>query len=84
MPSELQQVNDGVERQVNIVINNLLYNPQAVARLLAWLNERYPFTHFTSPDNHMGVWDSLLYEGFSLAIGVTGTEALAIPPSLDP
>lgn len=27
MPSELQQVNDGVERQVNIVINNLLYNP---------------------------------------------------------
>ena len=46
MPSELQQVNDGVERQVNIVINNLLYNPQAVAQLLAWLNERYPFTHF--------------------------------------
>ena len=40
MPSELQQVNDGVERQVNIVINNLLYNPQAVAQLLAWLNER--------------------------------------------
>ncbi|EHX51353.1 bacterial regulatory helix-turn-helix, lysR family protein [Escherichia coli DEC12D] len=27
MPSELQQVNDGVERQVNIVINNLLYPP---------------------------------------------------------
>lgn len=27
MPSELQQVNDGVERPVNIVINNLLYNP---------------------------------------------------------
>lgn len=46
MPSELQQVNDGVERQVNIVINNLLYNPQAVAQLLAWLNERYPFTQF--------------------------------------
>lgn len=38
MPSELQQVNDGVERQVNIVINNLLYHPQAVAQLLAWLN----------------------------------------------
>ncbi len=28
MPSELQQVNDGVERQVNIVINNLLYHPR--------------------------------------------------------
>lgn len=32
----------------------------------------------------MGVWDSLLYEGFSLAIGVTGTEALANTFSLDP
>lgn len=85
MPSELQQVNDSVERQVNIVINNLLYNPQAVAQLLAWLNERYPFTQFhISRQIYMGVWDSLLYEGFSLAIGVTGTEALANTFSLDP
>ncbi len=85
MPSELQQVNDGVERQVNIVINNLLYNPQAVAQLLAWLNERYPFSQFhISRQIYMGVWDSLLYEGFSLAIGVTGTEALANTFSLDP
>ncbi|TJL12513.1 HTH-type transcriptional activator AllS [Escherichia coli] len=85
MPSELQQVNDGVERQVNIVINNLLYNPQAVAQLLAWLNERYPFTQFhISRQIYMGVWDSLLYEGFSLAIGVTGTEALTNTFSLDP
>ena len=85
MSSELQQVNDGVERQVNIVINNLLYNPQAVAQLLAWLNERYPFTQFhISRQIYMGVWDSLLYEGFSLAIGVTGTEALANTFSLDP
>ena len=85
MPSELQQVNDGVERQVNIVINNLLYNSQAVAQLLAWLNERYPFTQFHfSRQFYMGVWDSLLYEGFSLAIGVTGTEALANTFSLDP
>ena len=35
MPSELQQVNDGVERQVNIVVNNLLYSPEAVASLLS-------------------------------------------------
>ena len=81
MPSELQQVNDGVERQVNIVINNLLYT----AQLLAWLNERYPFTQFhISRQIYMGVWDSLLYEGFALAIGVTGTEALANTFSLDP
>lgn len=53
--------------------------------LLAWLNERYPFTQFhISRQIYMGVWDSLLYEGFSLAIGVTGTEALANTFSLDP
>lgn len=85
MPGELQQVNDGVERQVNIVVNNLLYSPQTVARLLAWLNERYPFTQFRfSRQIYMGVWDSLLYEGFSLAIGVTGTEALENTFSLEP
>ncbi len=65
MPSELQQVNDGVNARWNIVINNLLYNPQAVAQLLAWLDERYPFTQFhISRQIYMGVWDSLLYEGF--------------------
>lgn len=85
MPSELQQVNDGVERQVNIVVNNLLYSPQAVARLLSWLNARYPFTQFHfSRQIYMGVWDSLLYEGFSLAIGVTGTEPMANTFILDP
>ncbi|QLO03114.1 HTH-type transcriptional activator AllS [Citrobacter freundii] len=85
MPSELQQVNDGVERQVNIVVNNLLYNPEAVARLLSWLNARYPFTQFHfSRQIYMGVWDSLLYEGFSLAIGVTGTEPMANTFALDP
>ncbi len=58
---------------------------QARDWLLAWLNERYPFTQFhISRQIYMGVWDSLLYEGFSLAIGVTGTEALANTFSLDP
>lgn len=39
--------------------------PRAVAQLLAWLNERYPFTQFhISQQIYMGVWDSLLYEGF--------------------
>lgn len=85
MPGELQQVNDGVERQVNIAVNNLLYNPVAVAGLLAWLCVRYPFTQFHfSRQIYMGVWDSLLHEGFSLAIGVTGTEALGNPYEIEP
>ena len=39
MPVELQQMNAGVEHQVNIVINNLLYDRTAVASMLAWLKD---------------------------------------------
>lgn len=78
MPDELRQINDGVEHQVNIVINNLLYNPASVARLLAYLQQRYPFTQFhISRQVYMGVWDSLLHGDFQLAIGTTGSESLA-------
>ncbi|OON42049.1 transcriptional regulator [Izhakiella australiensis] len=78
MPAELRQINDGVERQVNIVINNLVYSPTAVSRLLAWLTQRYPFTQFNfSRQIYMGVWDTMLHDDFSLAIGVTGSESLA-------
>lgn len=78
MPDELRQINDGVEHQVNIVINNLLYNPVSVARLLAYLQQRYPFTQFhISRQVYMGVWDSLLHGDFQLAIGTTGSESLA-------
>ncbi|USQ50618.1 hypothetical protein NFX37_06505 [Serratia marcescens] len=44
MPGELRQINDGVEHQVNIVINNLLYDAAAVAGLLTHLHDKYPFT----------------------------------------
>lgn len=74
MPDELQQINAGVERQVNIVINNLLYQPQTTADLLTWLHQQFPFTRFQiSRQVYMGVWDSLLYDDFQLAIGVTGS-----------
>lgn len=85
VPGELQQVNDGVERQVNIVVNNLLYDANAIAQLLAWLTQRYRFTQFHfSRQIYMGVWDTLLHDGFSLAIGVTGTEPLAETIALEP
>jgi hypothetical protein len=56
MPGELQQINDGVERQVNIVVNNLMYDPQAIARLLAWLSQRYPLRNFIFRDKF--IWAS--------------------------
>jgi len=85
MPDELQQINEGVERQVNIVINNLLYQPQVAADLLTWLHQQFPFTRFhISRQVYMGVWDSLLYDDFHLAIGVTGSESLSNTISLLP
>ncbi len=61
---------------VNIVINNLLYNPVPLP-LLAWLNERYPFTQFHISRQIYGRLGLAIVRRFSLAIGVTGTEALA-------
>ncbi|WP_058912304.1 HTH-type transcriptional activator AllS [Entomohabitans teleogrylli] len=85
MPDELQQINAGVERQVNIVINNLLYHPHSAASLLTWLHQRFPFTRFQiSRQVYMGVWDSLLYDDFQMAIGVTGSESLSNSISLLP
>lgn len=85
MPDELQQINAGVERQINIVVNNLLYQPQSAARLLTWLHQRFPFTRFhLSCQVYMGVWDALLYDDFHLAIGVTGSESLSNTISLFP
>lgn len=77
MPEELQQIRDGVERKINITINNLLYDVEAVTGLLGYLKEKYPFTNFTfTRQVYMGVWDSLLYGECHLAIGTTGTESL--------
>lgn len=85
VPAELKQINDGIEHQVNIVINNLMYHPDALSHLLVWLTRRYPFTQFHfSRQIYMGVWDTLLYDDFSLAIGVTGTEALSETIAIKP
>jgi LysR family transcriptional activator of the allD operon len=85
MPAELRQINDGVERQVNIVINNLLYHPQAVARLMAHLVAQFPLTQFTfTRQIYMGVWDALLHDDFALAIGVSGNETLSDTVEIHP
>lgn len=77
MPGELKQINQGVEPRVDIVINNLLYNADSVADLLAHLSVQYPFTTFhITRQVYMGVWDTLLNGDCHLAIGVTGRESL--------
>ncbi|AZS51455.1 HTH-type transcriptional activator AllS [Entomomonas moraniae] len=77
IPEELQQVCSGVEQNVNIVINNLLYDSTAVANLLVSLSAKFPFTHFhISRHVYMGVWDAMISEDYHFAIGVTGVESL--------
>lgn len=76
IPIELKKVQDGVEQQVNIVINNLLYDSTAVAKLLACLTAKFPFTHFNvSRHVYMGVWDAMLNEDCHFAIGASGRES---------
>ncbi|VFS49581.1 HTH-type transcriptional activator AllS [Budvicia aquatica] len=78
VPNELRQITDGIERQVNIVVNNLLYNNESCAALLCYLHQKFPFTQFqVSCQIYMGVWDNLLYGDCQLAIGATGSESLS-------
>lgn len=78
VPNELRQITDGIERQVNIVVNNLLYNNESCAALLSYLHQKFPFTQFQiSCQIYMGVWDNLLYGDCQLAIGATGSESLS-------
>ncbi|GBU09617.1 allD operon transcriptional activator [Gammaproteobacteria bacterium] len=78
MPSELREINNGVEREVKIVINNLLYDADSSAKLLNHLHKEFPFTQFHfSRQVYMGVWDRLLHDDYQLAIGVSGTESLS-------
>lgn len=77
MPEELKEIQNGIERQVNITINNLLYYPEAVADLLVYLKKQFPFTQFNIRRQvYMGVWDSLLNGDSHFAIGTTGWESL--------
>lgn len=77
MPKELQQINDGIEPSVNITINNLLYDVDAVTDLLVYLNVLFPQTQITiSRQIFMGVWDRLMYDNHHIAIGAPGAESL--------
>lgn len=85
MPNALQQINDGVESQIKITINNLLYNVPAATKLLMYLNQEFPFTQFLlSRQVFMGVWDKMMYDNYHLAIGTPSSESLSNNISLLP
>lgn len=73
LPDELRQVGENVEPRFTLVINNLLYQSDAAARLLAHLNRTFPHTEIELRCAvYMGVWDELLHEGVHMAIGAPG------------
>ena len=73
LPEELQQVSDGIEPHFALVVNNLLYDAEAIAALLAHLAERFPHAQLeVRRAVYMGVWDELIHNGAQLALGVPG------------
>jgi LysR family transcriptional activator of the allD operon len=77
LPDELKQVKEGIEPSFNLVINNLLYDPDSIAVLLAHLAERFPYSAISVRRAvYMGVWDQMLYNGGHLALGVPGFDSL--------
>ncbi|WP_413111538.1 HTH-type transcriptional activator AllS [Thaumasiovibrio sp. DFM-14] len=77
IPGELQQISDGIERNVNIVINNLLFDDCTAALLIASLHEAFPFTSINiSSGVYMGVWDDILNRDYDIAIGLPGLDTI--------
>jgi LysR family transcriptional activator of the allD operon len=73
LPEELRQVGENVEPRFTLVINNLLYESDAAAHLLAHLNRTFPHTEIELRCAvYMGVWDELLHEGVHMALGAPG------------
>lgn len=77
LPEEIREVSKGVEANFNLVINNLLYDADGAARLLAHLVSRFPYTQFNLRRQvYMGVWDDMLNNMGHLAIGAPGSDSL--------
>jgi LysR family transcriptional regulator, transcriptional activator of the allD operon len=78
LPEELKQINDGIEPQFTLVINNILFDAEALANLLADLHRRFPHTVFKVRQAvYMGVWDELRHDGGHMAIGCPGFHTIS-------
>lgn len=78
LPEELKQVRDGVEIQFTLIINNLLYDAEALGLLLTHLHDRFPFTKLKVRwAVYMGVWDMMLHGGGQFAIGAPGFHTIS-------
>lgn len=78
LEDELIQLNENIELEFNIAINNLLYDPEAVTKLLQYLTTTYPKTKFSlRREVYNGVWSALLSEKADFAIGTPGYHSIS-------
>lgn len=78
LPEQIQACSKGVESNFTLVINNLLYDSERAARLLAHLVRFFPQTQFNLKRQvYMGVWDEMLHNSAHLAIGAPGFDSLS-------
>lgn len=67
---ELDAIKTGIEPSFTLVVNNLLYDGVAVAKLLAHLSEKFGSAALNVQKSvFTGVWDYMVHEGGSFAIG---------------
>jgi LysR family transcriptional activator of the allD operon len=73
LPDELRQVGENVEPHFVMVVNNLLYDAEAAAALVAHLDRTFPHCEIEIRCAvYMGVWDELLHNGAHMALGAPG------------
>lgn len=78
LPEQIQACAKGVESTFTLIINNLLYDPDGAALLLAHLVQRFPHTQFNLKHQvYMGVWDEMLNNVGHLALGAPGFDSLS-------
>lgn len=67
---ELETIKTGIEPSFTLVFNNLLYDDVAAARLLNHLSAKFHSAAFRVQESvFTGVWDYMIYENGSFAIG---------------
>ena len=78
LPEQILECSKGVESNFTIVVNSVLYDSEAAARLLAHLVQRYPHTQFNLKRAvDMEVWDAMLTSTGHLGLGAPGFEPLS-------
>ena len=77
VPEEIQQIRSGVESKFTLVVNNLLYDSACIAVLLSEIRRMYPYTQLEVIESVFnGVWDALIYQGGSFAVGLPTHHAI--------